>query len=178
MLFNKILNKDITGIHVGKTVFSYTDIQQHIQSFSDYPILKDSAFKQGVYKNYNEFKSNNPSIINYELHPGKLSDEVFINENNQSYLLQDFLGLCNGKNLFIRSANNLFQLIRSNNTYNVRGAKSLTIPTNEITNALLNATSRSAGLPNAKQSYNPNFKIRLTALQLNICRMVNYIRSY
>ncbi len=168
VLFTKVSNKNLTDIHIGKTEFSYTDIQHHIESFSNYPILKDSVLKKGIYKNFTEFKLNNPSIINYTLNRGKLSDEVFINENDQSFPLQSFWGFCDGKNLFIRSVDNLFPLIRTNKTFNVRGTKSLAINNHTITNALLGAVSISTlGLP-ANGFNNSSYEIKRTTLQLNM----------
>lgn len=168
ILFNKISNKKLTEIHIGKTEFSNADIQQHIESFFNYPVLKDLILKKGIYKNFSEFKLNNPSIINYTLNRGKLSDEVFVNDNDQSYPLQNFWGFCDGKNLFIRSVDNLFPLIRTNKTFNVRGTKSLAVNNHSITNALLGSMSNSVlGLP-ANGFNNSTYEIRRTPLQLNM----------
>ena len=139
ILFDKISNKDFSKLHVGKTEFTYDDIEKHIGSFYNFPILKDSVLKKGVYKNFNEFILNTPSITNYEIHKGKLSDELYVTENNQSYPLQDYWGYCDGKNLFIRSEKNLFQLNKIGSTFNVRGIKSFwVVTTKQGTNAYTN----------------------------------------
>ena len=88
------------------------------------PILKTEMPDRGVYKSFNEFKNNNPSIKDFEIKKGQYTDELLITENNQTYPLQNFWGYSDGKNLFIRSADNLFQLIKAGNTFNIKGIKS------------------------------------------------------
>ncbi len=170
VLFNKASDKNITDLHIGKTEFSYADIQQHIESFFNYPVLKDSALKRGAYKNFEEFKSNNPSIRNYYIQSGRLSDEIFITENNQAYPLQNFWGYCDGKTIFIRSAGNLFPLIKTGNTYNVRAAKYVTVNEKMGKGYLSNPTSNGALLMTALDLYASTLKdkIKLSAFQLNM----------
>ena len=137
-IFSKIENKAFKDIHVGKTEFSKEQLQNHINDFSNFPILKDTVLVKGIYKNFNEFKTNNPSIKDFEFIKGKLSSELYVTDNNQSYPLQNCWGYCDGKNIFINSANNFFQLYKVGNTYNSKAFKSLEKRENSLAPTLLN----------------------------------------
>ena len=121
---------------------------------------------RGVYKNFNEFKNNSPSLKEFEIKKGHFSDELFITENNQTYPLQNFWGYSDGKNLFIRSANNLFQLIKIGNTFNIKGIKSFSQNYNKnVGNEVM--SSYFIGVPLSALVKN-NYKIVTTAFQLNM----------
>ncbi len=124
-LFKKVVNKSLSQMHMGKTELSYNDIKKHVEDFSNFPILNDSILNRGVYVNFNDFKNNKPSITVFEVKKGALSDELFIIENNQNILLQNFWGYCDGSKFFILSVHNLFPLIRSRNTFNTRALNQL-----------------------------------------------------
>jgi len=168
-ILKKSENRNLSEMHIGKTAFLFADIQKHLNNFFNFPIVKDSILKKGVYKNFNEFKLNKPSIVNYEVQKGKLSDELYVTENNQTYPLQGFWGYCDGKNLFIRSANNLFQLIKTNNTFNVRASKLVSVE-EDFGKELLAGVAEAAIFPNAAYAV-PNiskYDIKLNAFQLNM----------
>lgn len=169
-ILRKSQDKSLSEMHIGKTAFSFDDIKKHIDDFVNFPVLKSTTYNKGVYKNFNEFKTNNPSIINFEIKKGKLSDELFINDGNQSYPIQDFWGYCNGKNLFIYSAKNLFQLIRTGNTFNIRGMKSFKTRKTLIkdtTTYLLGNLILTGRQSNDYLNYD-KFKSNITAFQLNM----------
>lgn len=165
-IFKKVINKNFTALHIGKTAFSYADIQKHINDFSDMPVLKDSFLHKGVYKNFAEFKTNNPSIQNFEVHKGRFSDELLITEGNQTYPLQNFWGYCDEEHLFIYSAKNLFKLLRSGNTFNLRGIKSLSQVYNKSAGAEV-VSSYFIGIPMSALVKN-NYSANPTAFQLNM----------
>jgi hypothetical protein len=75
-IFKKSENKSLSQMHIGKTAFTYSDLKNHATEFASLPILKDEALKKGVYVSFSEFKNNNPSIINFEVHKGQLADEL------------------------------------------------------------------------------------------------------
>lgn len=165
-ILSKSENKSLSEIHIGKTSFPLPDIQKHIADLSNIPIFKDSVLKKGVYINFNEFKINHPSLENYEIHKGKLSDELFVTENNQSYPLQNFWGYCDGDNMYIYSANNLFKLVRTGNTYNTKAIKSLEKNRGKKISTDV-ATTYLIGIPMSK--LNPDkFKADPAAFQLNM----------
>jgi hypothetical protein len=125
ILFYKVENKKITELHTGKTAFSFQQMQDHVNNFYNFPILTDKTLQRGVYKTFNEFKNNQPSVESFQTKSGNLSDELYITENNQTFVLQDYWGYCDGRNLYIHSADNNFQLYRIGNTFNTKAFKSL-----------------------------------------------------
>ncbi|HVX25725.1 MAG TPA: hypothetical protein VHB70_05255 [Parafilimonas sp.] len=171
LILKRSENKNLSEMHVGKTAFSFTDIERHINDFYEDKILKDSILNKGVYKNFNEFKSNRPSISNYEVHKGRLSDELFVTENSQTYPIHDFWGYCDGHSLYIKSADNLFQLKKAGNTFNIRGIKSLKRGLSTNDQILSGITSAAIGLPITSrgiESDNKNYTAEPTAFQLDM----------
>jgi hypothetical protein len=170
LILKKSENKNLSEMHIGKTAFSFSDIEKHVSDFTNFPILNATTLNKGAYKNFNEFKTNNPSIRNFEIKKGYLSDELFVTEHNQSYPLHDFWGYCDGKNVFIYSAKNLFKLIKSQNTYNIKGIKSLS-KTEDIGKELAEGTALALiGISAYPQSENSSeiIKANVTAFQLNM----------
>ena len=170
LILKKSENKNLSEMHIGKTAFSFADIEKHVHDFINFPILNAATLNKGVYKTFNEFKTNNPSIKNFEVKKGNLSDELFVTEDNQSYPLHDFWGYCDGKNVFIYSAKNLFQLIKSQNTYNIKGIKSLS-KTQDIGREFADAAALAlVGISAYPQSNSSSeiIKAMITAFQLNM----------
>jgi hypothetical protein len=167
-ILKKSENKNLSEMHIGKSEFMLTDIQKHAGSFLDYPILSATVFNKGVYRNFDEFKLNNPSIKNFEIMKGHLTDELFITDNDQSYPLQNFWGYSDGKNLFIRSADNLFKLIKTGNAFNIKGIKSLMRPYTSDEMRALGAATNSLGGVALRSLINNNLTADITAFQLNM----------
>ncbi|WP_339887480.1 hypothetical protein [uncultured Flavobacterium sp.] len=84
-------------------------------SFSQYPILKDSTLKAGIYKDYKELRENSPSV---QLLGGIKTETIKYNTNgsleylNTYYIdvegkkareIGDVFGFSDGKNVFITS---------------------------------------------------------------------------
>ncbi|MEO8711451.1 MAG: hypothetical protein ABI405_04970 [Parafilimonas sp.] len=170
-ILQKVANKNLSQIHIGKTEFSDQDIEDHVAGFYNIPIINDSILNVGVYLNFTEFKVNNPSIKNFEIKKGKLSDELYISEGNQTYPLQDFWGYCDGKNLFIHSAKNLFQLYKAGNTFNTLAFKSLKKKTFSVGDAAMigaaNLITEGILMPPLAKNTNV-YKAKSSAFQLNI----------
>jgi hypothetical protein len=170
-ILQKAGNKNLTQMHIGKTEFSDQDIEDHAEGFYNIPIISDSILNKGVYMNFTEFKINNPSIKSFEIKKGKLSDELYISEANQTYPLQDFWGYCDGKNLFIHSAKNLFQLYKAGNTFNTLAFKSLKKKTFSVGDAAMIGAANllTKGILEVPLAKNTNvYKAKSSAFQLNI----------
>ncbi len=170
IILKKVQDKKISEIHIGKTAFSFSDLQKHINDYTNFPILKNTILNKGVYRNFIEFRINNPSIKEFEVRKGKLSDELFVTENNQSFPLQNFWGYSDGKNVFIYSAKNLFQLFRSENTYNMKGIKSFKTRETLIkdTTTYLLGNLIFTGRQSNDYLNNGEFNMKITAFQLNM----------
>ncbi len=88
-------------------------------------ILNDVELKKGVYKNFIEFKTNKPSITNYELRVGKMGDILYVMENGQEYPMRNAWGFCNGTELYVNSSDKYFKLIKRQNTFYFAGIKGI-----------------------------------------------------
>ena len=92
----------------------------------DIPVLKDIRFKKGVYETFEDFKQNNPKYPEFEVKKEKLSDELYVKQEDGTEVLQRSIwGYCDGENLFIKSADNYFPLYRYGNTFYFKGAKGI-----------------------------------------------------
>ncbi len=123
----KLLQMDgrIAGVTARKK-FSLEEINRHNEDAFDLPVLKDPVLRPGVYLSFEEFKNNQPSIASFELVRDKLTDVLYTRQaNGTSCVARNAWGYCNGKNAFIRSADNFFLLQRSANAFYIFGAKNI-----------------------------------------------------
>ncbi len=65
----------------------------------NYPILKDSILKKGIYMNFSEFRNNQPSIENYKLEIKKKIGKLLYNGNDSSQVLK-YWGYCDGEKIY------------------------------------------------------------------------------
>jgi hypothetical protein len=91
-------------------------------------VLKDTVFKKGVYKTFNEFKKNNPSIKNYEIKKTGKADLLFVkDEEGNEYPTREIWGFCDGNFIYIKSANIFFKLEKFKNNFYAIATKALTV---------------------------------------------------
>ncbi len=120
-----MLNTKTTDIKTGKTNFTYDDISDYIKESNTLAIVNDSILKRGVYMSLAEFKNNQPSISEFEIKEGSIADALYVKDKNgQSFLLRNCWGYCDSRNCFIKSSDNFFMLIKSNNAFDTYGFKS------------------------------------------------------
>ncbi|MBP6024103.1 hypothetical protein [Ferruginibacter sp.] len=105
---------------------SFNDILVYNKKNTDVPILNGAAYKRGAYKNFEEFKTNNPSIVNFEFKEGQAGDFLYVKENGSEYPERTAWGFCDGKDIFINSADKFSKLIKDGNTFYFKGIKSIT----------------------------------------------------
>jgi hypothetical protein len=95
----------------------------------DKPILKQTQFERGVYLSFAEFLNNKPSIRDFVVKKDKLADVIYIpvagRAGGELTAAREVWGYCDGKNLFIKSGENYFLLVRRQNTYYFMGSKEL-----------------------------------------------------
>ncbi len=65
---------------------TWADIQQYNASYYNIRVLKDSVLQKGVYKNFNEFKNNTPSIVNFK------EEKIRIRLNQYENYIEDYKG--------------------------------------------------------------------------------------
>jgi len=122
---DKLFNINWTNISRKKIKLSFVEIELENKKTTKVAILNDSAFKKGVYKNFEEFKMNSPSIAEYELREGKMGDVLYVKENAKEYPERNAWGYCNGTDLFINSADKYSKLIKRQNTFYFAGIKGI-----------------------------------------------------
>jgi hypothetical protein len=82
---------------------------------------------------FDEFKNNAPSEKNFELKKGKAADVLYIRrQNGNEFPERNVWGYCDGKNSFIKSANNFFLLQLRGNAFYIYGAKNMKPGTTHI----------------------------------------------
>ena len=119
------MDAKIAGIR-GRKKFSLEEINRHNENDFNIPVLKDNVLRAGVYMTFEEFKNNSPSQTDFELKKDKLTDILYIKQpGGTESIARDVWGYCNGKNAFIRSAENFFLLQRATNAFYIFGAKNI-----------------------------------------------------
>ena len=108
---------------VKRRKLSFNDIYQVYSKKMDVPVLKFIDLKKGAYKNFEEFKSNAPSITTYEFREGPAGDILYIKDGEAEYPTRDTWGFCDGKDIFINSGDKYSKLIRRANTFYFFGIK-------------------------------------------------------
>ena len=95
---------------------------QQIESYNlasfNIPVLRDSVFTKGVYLNFNEFKNNKPSIINFKEGKMRISfnkTENYLEDDNGNRIT-NYWGYFTGDELKIGKYGN-DKLYRANNTF-------------------------------------------------------------
>ena len=95
----------------------------------DKPILKQPEFERGVYLSFAEFLNNKPSISHFVVKKDKLADVIYIpvsgRAGDELTAVREVWGYCDGKNLFIKSGENYFLLVRVQNAFYFMGSKEL-----------------------------------------------------
>jgi hypothetical protein len=123
---DRLSKYNFTNISNTKTPLSLTDIYNYNNRRFEYPILKDTSFKKGVYASFEEFKNNNPSIPEFEVKKGKLGDVLYVKmENGESVASRSVWGYCDGKKLYIKTGDNYYQLYRIDNSFYFNGSKEI-----------------------------------------------------
>lgn len=117
------LNFDMVAQKAKK--LSLTDIIAFNKRNLNLPILNQSILKKGAYTSFEEFKNNNPSINEYQFKKGEIGDFLYVKENGVEHPDRTVWGFCDGKNIYINSADKFSLLVREGNTFYFNGIKSI-----------------------------------------------------
>jgi len=122
---------NITDINFGEILSKrkkllFSDIQREYEKKAQLNILKDIVLKKGVYKDFEEFKNNSPSITGFELRTGKMGDIMYVKTADAEYPARDLWGYCDGTDIFINSGDKYSKLVRQRNTFYFYGIKEIT----------------------------------------------------
>lgn len=82
------------------------------------PILQEQHLNAGVYKTFNEFIHNSPSVKEFEFNTGKAAYILYTHHNGNEWLPErSAFGFCDGKVIWINVKNSFRPLIRRSNTF-------------------------------------------------------------
>lgn len=108
----------------GKTIPLSVVQAAYAQRFGK-PVLSQPGFEKGIYMTFADFCNNKITRTDFRFKAGKITDELYIGDEKNETLLTDYWGFYDGKQLYIRCGFNAFPAVRSNNTWEVFGAKHL-----------------------------------------------------
>jgi hypothetical protein len=120
---DNLFTMDLANVISKRRKLFLTDIVQEYTKNKELAIFKSATFKKGVYKNFEEFKRNSPSIPEYEFKKTEMGDLLYVKENNSEYNLRTAWGFCDGLNLFINSSDKYSKLVQRGNTFYFSGIK-------------------------------------------------------
>jgi len=166
---SKLISVVKNGINVeNRRRLSWDQIQKHNAEDFDLPILKDVALTKGVYSTIEEFKNNNPSQKNFEIQEDAISDMLYILEpDGNKSIARNIWGYCDGKNAFVKSADNFFLLQRIENAFYIYGSKRITKKHYTLVSREKHISS-SDSISNSRTDYTKSFfKLVLEPLQLD-----------
>ena len=126
-VLGNVINKGQSELRISKRALTYNNIISYISDKFDLPILNGTAYKKGIYKTFDEFKNNSPSIKNYEVvYKGKNDVLRGQEEDGPFHTIKNAWGFCDGTNLYICSSDNFFLLGKEGRAFITRGFKSFT----------------------------------------------------
>ncbi len=109
-----------------KRIFTRAELENYYKQRWEKPILKDEEFERGVYKTFNEFLNNHPSITRFVVKKDKLADIIYVPQDKGELVpARDVWGYCDGKKFFIKSGENYYPLVRVQNGFYFLGSKEL-----------------------------------------------------
>ncbi len=122
---DKLSTFNLDAVLSSNKKISINDIIRVNNQKYNFPIYTCSEYKKGVYKNFDEFKMNTPSLVDFDFMKGELGDILNIKEDNKIYVARDVWGFCDGKNLYINSSDKYSKLVRTGYSFYFIGMKAL-----------------------------------------------------
>jgi hypothetical protein len=111
---------------VNKRKFTRNELHAYYAGRWNKPIITDVVPESGVYRNFTEFLNNKPSVTNFVVRKDKLVDVLYVPTGNAEMTpARDVWGYCDGKNIFIKSGENYYPLVKVQNGFYFLGSKEL-----------------------------------------------------
>ncbi len=121
------------------------------------PILNNTTYKKGAYASFDEFKLNDPSILDIEYKKGKMGDMLYVRKDGLEYPDRTVWGFSDGRSIFINSCDKFSELIPTGATFYFKGIKGITKKTKH--KAMQSSTLNFATNTGPKKTvYNVDFK--------------------
>ncbi|HTR27762.1 MAG TPA: hypothetical protein VMH27_00730 [Puia sp.] len=97
---------------------SWDDIRRFNQTRFDIPVFDSGSLVRGVYTIFEEFRSNAPSIRDFEIQPVKGSFALYIkNADGSSSYTHQVWGFCDGRQIYLMRDGLLHPLRKDGNSY-------------------------------------------------------------
>ena len=136
-LMNKIEQANLNQIKQRKH-YTEDSINKRYEARFNIPILTTDTYKQGIYRSFNEFKNNSPSIDSFSVSTDKIKVKssgvgtidltnavihkrntvVYLYDaNNQLITPSEIFGYCDGKFLWIQHGSFFYPLVKTGNSF-------------------------------------------------------------
>ncbi len=122
---SKLFTVNMDNVFARGRKLSVIDIYNSNNKNRVMPILTAVSFAKGVYKTFDEFKMNAPSLKDYELRKSELGDLLYVKENNTEYPERNVWGYCDGTNIFINSGDKYSTAIKNQDAFYFEGIKGI-----------------------------------------------------
>lgn len=114
LFFKAFSNLDWTPT---QTAFLWTEMESGIEKRFRLPLYTDPVLKAGIYKTFDEFRNNSPSLV--RVHLGMKDNELVqvLDENNNPISLKDYWGACDGTHRYVIFRGALHKLTSSDRSF-------------------------------------------------------------
>lgn len=108
-----------------KRILTFAFVDSVSRKDFSYSIYIADTLHKGVYANFEEFRNNKPSVLNYEVKQDGNSFMTLhlIDEQGKSYYSRKMWGFCDGQQVYVMMDGNLFPAILQNQAWYVYGSK-------------------------------------------------------
>jgi len=119
----KLFKIDFGKVVSNSRKMNITDVFNYLSRSEQTPILTAGVYKKGVYASFEEFKTNNPSIEQFEYRKGKFGDMLYVKQGDNEFPDRKCWGFSDGEKLYVHSGDKFSELVRVGNTFYLNGTK-------------------------------------------------------
>lgn len=150
---NYYLNNSALKCLSGQQIDSFNNVSKN------FPVLKEQIAKKGVYMTVGQFRSNLPAYTEFTLKLSRERDELFVKGIEGPSPINPW-AVSTGEKMYIRLAQNYFQIFRSGYTYDFFGYDTFfSAPTSNPNTTPLGVTL--LNLMTAKQTHSRPYQVNL-----------------
>jgi len=133
-LLRKIASANEEALLKRNVIYSFSQLDSLNKKQFNFPMDKATALKPGVYASVEEFRNNQPSILNYELRADEngLRQLYLKDETGRSYFSRKMWGYCDGQQCYAMMDGNLFPIIPVQHSFYVFGSKQYELKTTSV----------------------------------------------
>jgi len=125
-MLTRLINKQLAQIRISKRAIPAAAIKDYLTARLNIPAISAQGYLKGVYKTFDEFKNNQPSILHFDVTRAEKTDALYVTEaGGASYLLRDFWGYSDGNNIYVNKGDNFFRLFKQNGAFVFYGFNTL-----------------------------------------------------